>query len=60
MCKRLKTLKEASKEHDFSIKEYLSKLLKTTGYWSFNRFMVKHGFSLSYTLYIHRINAKNT
>ena len=38
-----------------SLPEAFKILLGRIGFYSFNRFMVRNGFPIGYTLYIHRI-----
>jgi len=38
-----------------TITESLVTLLARIGFYSFNRFMAKHGFSINYCLAIHRL-----
>lgn len=45
-------------ENGLSITESLVLLLKNIGYYSFNRFMARNGFSIGYTLAIHRMKGR--
>ena len=53
----MKSLQKAAKDQNFNLVDWLITLLEVTGYYSFNRFMVKQGFNIKFALYIHSVVA---
>jgi len=57
---KMKNIKKASEDYSFNLIYYLVNLLKSVGYYSFNRYMVKRNYNLKFCLAIHKIAAKNS
>lgn len=55
----MKNIKKASEDYSFNLIYYLVSLLKSVGYYSFNRYMVRNGYNLKFCLAIHRFSVKN-
>ena len=54
---KMNSIKKASQDYSFNLSDYLVLLLRCIGYYSFNRYMVKEGYNLKYTLWIHKLEA---
>ena len=55
---KMNSIKKASQDYSFNLSDYLVLLLRCIGYYAFNRYMVKEGYNLKYTLWIHKLEAK--
>ena len=53
----MNSVKKASQDYSFNLSDYLVLLLRCIGYYSFNRYMVKEGYNLKYTLWIHKLES---